>query len=52
MVSEEYLKKRVANLRKTLAEDFDIYTDAEFLQAYREMEPLDIGIFVRPLRGE
>jgi hypothetical protein len=52
MVSDEYLRKMAANLRKTMSKDFDIDTDGELLHAYREMEPLDIGIFVCPLGGE
>jgi hypothetical protein len=52
MANEERLRNMAANLRKTLSEDFGIYTDEEFLQAYREIEPLDIGIFVFPTGGQ
>ena len=50
MANDENFQKRLANLRKILAEDFGIYTDEEFFRAYQEMKPLDIGIFTRPIQ--
>ena len=52
MANDENLQKRLAKLRKILAEDYGIYTDEEFFQAYQEMKTLDIGIFTCPIQRD
>jgi len=48
-ITDDDLKARVAKKRKILADEYDIHSDEEFLEAFKKQEPIDITMFVTPL---
>ena len=43
---------RAKELRSILAEEYDIHTDEELLEAYKNMDKINIAIFAAPIKGD